>query len=164
MPRTHSLRHTGAYPALPVLEFSHLRGKTSSRPRKRERNKVTFSALDSAVVVATSPTICGGGVGCISAVRRSLSCSSVVRTLARSRSSSARRLSRSVISLLLESSTAMGSHVFIKAPRIHQGSSGSKTNVRGRVLRNLVAKNNRRFDVRSISTATNVRVVFTAGD
>ena len=49
----------------------------------------------------------------------------------------------------------MGSHVFITAPRIHQGSCGSKTNLRGRVLRNLVAKNNRRSDVRSMSMATN---------
>src|SRR5216683_8167615 len=51
MPRTHSLRHTGAYPALPVFGFSHLRGKTSSRPRKSERKTVILSSLDNAVVV-----------------------------------------------------------------------------------------------------------------
>jgi hypothetical protein len=54
IPRTHSLRHAGAYPVLPVFEFSHLRGKTSSRPRKSERNRVILSALDNAVLVAAS--------------------------------------------------------------------------------------------------------------
>src|SRR3989304_1587881 len=47
MPRTHSFEQTGEYPFRPVFGFSHSRGKTSSRPRKRLRKRATFSsALD----------------------------------------------------------------------------------------------------------------------
>lgn len=44
MPRTHSFAQAGAYPDLPVLRLSNLRGYTSSRPRKRERNRAIFSS------------------------------------------------------------------------------------------------------------------------
>src|ERR1017187_2587678 len=43
-PRTHSFPQAGEYPDLPDLAFSHRRGKTSGRPRKRSLKRRTFSA------------------------------------------------------------------------------------------------------------------------
>src|SRR5437660_1011812 len=45
-PGTNLLVHAGAYPGLPVLLLSKRVGKTSARPRKRDRKRLTFSAAD----------------------------------------------------------------------------------------------------------------------
>src|ERR1017187_281131 len=42
-PRTHSFPQAGEYPDFPDLAFSHRRGKTSGRPRKRSLKRRTFS-------------------------------------------------------------------------------------------------------------------------
>ena len=47
IPAFQSLRNAGAYPDFPLREFSHHLGKTSSRPRKSDRNIPTFSEFES---------------------------------------------------------------------------------------------------------------------
>src|SRR5436190_22416483 len=53
-PGTNLLAHAGAYPGLPVLLLSKRVGKTSSRPRKRDRKRFTFSA--GVVGITAAPT------------------------------------------------------------------------------------------------------------
>jgi hypothetical protein len=121
---------------------------------------VTFSAFDGAVVVIEiSLPVCTGSLGCAAALFRSSSCSSAVRRVARSRSSSARRFWRSAVSLLRGSSTDQHSHVFITSPRTRR--KLVRENIKLLGLRELQAENSRHNLDRSMPKAEMSRAALT---
>src|SRR4030042_3027230 len=119
MPRTHSFEQTGEYPFRPVCGFSHSRGKTSSRPRKRLRKSVTFSAWVDGALDGEGNLSDGTGFGRVEAesstASRPLSSWSFARASVRSFSTRARRASSSEIFLRSDSRSDMSQGISFRA-------------------------------------------------